>query len=287
METLQSVYGIRLNRETEMNVNHIYAYLVGVIAREGELVPTRNGNTYRVFDLPTLEFCSTPLVTIRRTAWKKAIKEMEWFLSGNPLCPPELLNWWSGQLNRDGEYLRGYGSQLRHYGGYYDQIENLIIKINTNPFNRTHVITTWNPKDMARITEINNNPNTPCTCHTTVCQFFVSQNRCLSMHSYQRSADMLLGVPHNWIQSWAFLLWMAKRTNTVPHKMLWTFGDAHIYREPSHMAVVHKMATLRIENISTPYLQYTGQSEKCFAADDFKMVGDIPEPAITIQPRLI
>lgn len=266
----------------------VYINLINTLTIKGELVPSRNGNTYRVFDLPTVKFDTTPLVSVRKTAWKKAIREMEWFLSGAITCPDELLDWWKPQLTNTNCYINGYSEQLRHFNERYDQIKPLIEGICTHPFSRRHVITTWNPEDMAFITISNNNPLTPTTCHTTIAQFFVSQDHSLSLHSYQRSADMLLGVPHNWIQSWALLLWLCEQTDTFPGKMLWTFGDAHIYREPSHMKVVDQITSLyHRPPTSSPRLHYAGQKGSEFAASDFEMIGEIPNPVITVKPKLL
>ena len=77
--------------------DYVYCNLIKAILQDGDLIPGRNGETRRLFTLPTVEFSSTPLVTVRKTAWKKAIREMEWFLSGDPKCPDELLDWWQGQ----------------------------------------------------------------------------------------------------------------------------------------------------------------------------------------------
>jgi thymidylate synthase len=223
---------------------------------------------------------------------------MEWFLSGNPVCPPTLLDWWKAQLSELGCYHRGYGEQLRRFAGHcpivFDQISALIEGIRTHPYSRRHVITTWHPGEMSIITELNGNPLTPTTCHTTVAQFFVSREGLLSMHSYQRSADMLLGVPHNWIQSWALLLWLAAHTETIPDKLLWTFGDAHIYQEQSHLEVISQITDpkyLRFSCVNAKArLTYTGKVNevfKPFKADDFEMIGTIPAPISTIRPKLL
>jgi thymidylate synthase len=266
--------------------NTIYCSLLERITQSGEEVLTRNGPARRLFTLPTVAFDATPLITVRQTAWKKAIREMEWFLSGKPRCPDELLDWWQGQLNPNGLYLNGYGDQLRAFN--FDQITHLIHTLRTNPFSREHVITTWNPAKMAFIKEVNNNPRTPACCHSTVVQFFVSPDKALSMHSYQRSADMLLGVPHNLIQSWAFLLWVAHQTDYVPDKMLWTFGDAHIYSEPTHVQAVGQLLSVNLPTApNLPRLIYTAEAKTIFCTADFEMVGDIPLPVTTIKPKLL
>ena len=269
--------------------DRIYTHLIREIFTRGELIPGRNGTTKRLFDLPTVEFEYTPLVTIRKTAWKKAIREMEWFLSGNPHCPDELLDWWAGQLNPSGNYLGGYGDQLRNFDGWFDQVQNLIVGIIGHLFSRRHVISTWNSADMCMITKGNKNPKTPTTCHTTIAQFFVSPPGLLSLRSYQRSADMLLGVPHNWIQSWALLLWVAEQTGTVPHKMLWTFGDAHIHQEPSHLETVDRILAVNCEaQLAKPIrLNYVDKPDSEFKASDFEIIGEIPAPIVTTKPKLL
>lgn len=274
--------------------DYIYQGLIQDILYRGEIITSRNGTVKRCFDLPTITFESTPLVTVRKTAWKKALREMEWFLSGNNTCPDELLDWWDGQLNKHDRYIGGYTDQLCSFvteDGIFDQISHLIHGIKHHPFSRRHVITTWNPADMHKITRLNLNDKTPTTCHNTITQFFVSKDHLLSLKTYQRSADMLLGVPHNWIQTWALLLWIAEQTGTVPHKMLWTFGDAHIYQEHSHLEVAERIADLDINPTDiSPKLTLVGGENfisNRFVERDFVMVGNIPEPIITTRPRLL
>ena len=267
----------------------IYIDLLASINDTGELVSGRNGPARRKFDLLPVTFTRTPLVTVRKTAWAKAIREMEWFLSGASTCPEELLDWWESQLYKNKKYLRGYGEQLRAFNGWHDQILYLIDGINTHPFSRRHIITTWNPVDMTFITAINDNPLTTTTCHTTIAHFHVSQEYQLSFYSYQRSADMLLGVPHNWIQSWALLLWLCEQTGKVPGKMIWGFGDAHIYQEESHIKVVNQIVALQNDLITDNSfrLAYKGKRGDEFKAKDFEIIGNIPAPAVSGQPKLL
>lgn len=269
--------------------DEIYCTLLKAIMSTGQRVPCRNGSTFRSFTLPTIVFNSTPLVTVRKTSWRKAIEEMEWFLSGDATCPANLLDWWEEQLNNEGRYLAGYGEQLRKFltvDSEFDQITALINGLRSNPFSREHIITTWNPPDMAMIKKINNNERTPACCHTTIAQFFIAETGLVSMHSYQRSADMLLGVPHNWIQSWALLLWVADQIEGIADKLIWTFGDAHIYHEPSHLAAVSQILCESTSSTLSQRLQYNGHTS-AFKAVDFEMIGTIPLPKTDIRPKLL
>lgn len=263
------------------------------LLENGSHVYTRNVPCFSLIDAVECHFTETPLITFRKTAWKKALREMEWFLSSDPQCPNELLDWWSDQLyelrDRGGPceyfYFYGYGAQFRHFGDTgFDQIRHLIDGIKEHPHSRRHVITAWNSADMANITKHNNNPSTPATCHGTVIQCFV-RGLTLSLKTYQRSADILLGVPHNWLQYWGFLLWLCAQTGYQPGKLMWIFGDLHLYNDPTHIKVARAIADAPIREHSAK-LVYRGRQGDEFKASDFAMEGEIPETVTDIRPRL-
>jgi thymidylate synthase len=265
----------------------VYISLLRAIKSAGNVRPSRNHPVQSHFGLPVVTFNSFPLVTVRKTAWKLAIREMEWFLSGDPHCPSELSEWWGGQLNPKGCYYGGYGNQFRDFNEHFDQVAELIDSIEDHPFSRRLVLTAWNPAEMAVITNLNENEKTPTTCHTTIAQFYVCDG-ILSMKSYQRSADMLLGVPHNWVQSWAMLMWFAQRTGFGVGSMQWIFGDAHIYQEESHLAALDEILNANTEvPLCHPELDLKPTNSFQFSASNFDIVGDIPSPATTIRPKLL
>ena len=265
----------------------IYINLLRAIKSEGNLRPSRNHPVQSHFGLQVVTFDSFPLVTVRKTAWKLAIREMEWFLSGDSQCPSELAEWWGGQLSPGGHYIAGYGHQFRDWCMCLDQVGELAGSIKEHPFSRRLILTAWNPADMNLITKLNENEKTPTTCHTTLAQFYVCNNK-LSMKSYQRSADMLLGVPHNWVQSWAMLMWFAQRTGFGVGSMQWIFGDAHIYQEESHLAALDEILNANTEvPLCHPELDLKPTNSFQFSASNFDIVGDIPSPATTIRPKLL
>lgn len=277
------------------NTDYIYQRLINKIITKGVSLETRNSKVTSEFNLPNVIFSKFPLVTVKRTAIKKAIREMEWFLSGNSKCPNELLDWWKGQLSSLNYLYSGYGEQFRYStsdGATFDQVKFILEGLRNNPNSRRLLISLWNPREMANITVINNNSNTPTVCHSIIVQFFV-RNGELHIKTYQRSADMVLGVPHNWVQSWAMLLYFAYHSNLKVGSMTWVWGDAHIYYEETH----DKAVEIILDSTTTPHdvtleykpqtIVYDSNKVPIFKADDFEIIGTIPEPLITHKIKLL
>lgn len=277
-----------------MMTDQQYQHILRIVDQHGDEITSRNAVAKSCCDLDPLIFAHTPLITLRKTAWKLALREMEWFMSGETKCPDELLGWWEEQLGYGAMYRGGYAHQYRRsgYSGTFDQIKYLLEGLRSNPNSRRLVMTTWNPSDMAYITELNHNPKTPSCCHGSMIQLFVREGRVFMTH-YQRSADLLLGVPHNWIQYWALLLYFACHAHLEVGSLRWLFGDAHLYQEVSHIEAVQRLLKLRVESHSDNSfnLLYNSSVDRVgvpvFKASDFAMKGTIPEPQVLIKPRLL
>lgn len=190
-------------------------------------------------------------------------------------------------------YLSGYADQFRRcdtgLGSHFDQVQYVMDGLRNNPNSRRLVITTWNPWEMAHITEINENQNTPSCCHGSLIQFFVRHGHVFMTH-YQRSSDMLLGFQHNAIQYWALLLYFAHHVGLKPGYMKFVMGDAHIYQEESHIEAVHQILDIRIDcmtenSFELIYQPQEGTTE--FKSSDFVMKGVIPEPKVLTKPKLL
>jgi thymidylate synthase len=219
---------------------------------------------------------------------------MEWFLSGSNLVadlPESVQKWWTPWANEHGCVANNYSSQFRAFAGapngdhvaYCDQIEYLIESLKSHPNSRRAVITSWNTADMA-------SSHTPITnCHGTVIQCFVDSRDNVDMFMYQRSADMVVGTPHNWIQYWALLQYLAHRAGRQPGKFTWMGGDCHIYED--HVDLVKRMLEVCNEDddalgpTASPQLIYTPSSDE-FLASDFSL--DAPyAPAITESAKMV
>ena len=253
-------------------IDLMYAGLLSQLKDTGERITTRNSNVRRKIGT-TIVCPKTPLISLRRTAWKNALREMEWFLSGSSdinTLHPAVRSWWEPWADKNtGVVGYNYGHQFRQFCGWgavVDQIALLLKGLRNHPYSRRNVITTWNTADM-------NNPFTPITnCHGTVIQCFVTADNRLDMITYQRSVDVVCGLPHNLIQYWAFLMWLAYHSGRTPGQLGWIGGDVHLYEE--HIPLADEIIEeARKERITTPNLVYSPASEE-FRADDFGLDGE-------------
>lgn len=250
------------------DANVQYARLVADVLARGERVLTRNAPALRLFGL-RLAFGRTPLVSLRRTAWRNALREMEWFLSGSDNLNdlhPAVRAWWAPWADPAGRVAHNYGAQFRraagHGGRVVDQLEALLAGVRDHPFSRRNLVTTWNAADMAA-------PETPITnCHGTVLQAFVGGDGALHLVTYQRSADVVCGLPHNWVQAWALLLWLASRCGRGVGSLVWLGGDVHAYE--CHLPLARRVAAASAP--PPPGLVYAPSGED-FRADDFSLDG--------------
>lgn len=168
-----------------------------------------------------------------------------------------------------------------------NQIAEIIDSLKSSPYGRRHIVTAWNP------TSLNNMALHPChALFQFNCRRITARKRCeiatrmdikfhgldtnsvmqssaewdkwcdehdipkyyLDCQLYQRSCDVLLGVPFN-ISSYALLTSMiAKVVNMVPGEFIHTFGDVHIY--DNHMDAVNEQLTRDSQKYPLPKLAF-------------------------------
>jgi len=180
-----------------------------------------------------------PLVTTKKVHLKSIIHELLWFLQGDTntrYLTENGVKIWNEWATEDGSLGPVYGFQWRNWstpeGKLVDQITDLVEQIKNTPNSRRLIVSAWNVADLpdesiSPQANVANGKMALAPCHAFF-QFYVADGK-LSCQLYQRSADILLGVPFN-IASYALLTMMiAQVCDLEVGDFIHTFGDAHLY----------------------------------------------------------
>jgi thymidylate synthase len=241
-----------------------YQQALSSIIRDGDTIQARN-SIIRSYNCLTMRFTETPLISVRKTAWKSSIREMEWFLSGSSNIHdlhPTVRKWWEPWARVDGEIPYTYGYQFNKKIEGRNQIQKLVDTLINEPNSRRNVVSVWNSKEM-NLTPL------PC-CHGTIISTYVTDNGQVCLNMVQRSADMILGVPHNLVQYWALLLYIAHQSNMKVGHFNWIGLNCHIYED--HMEVANNIINYKSTVQNTPNLVYNN-TQVGFKAEDFSLDG--------------
>ncbi len=260
-----------------------------------------------------------PAVTTKKLFWKGVVAELLWFLDGDTKaktlqdqgvhiwdgwvkdkettdCGPIYSQQWRAweaplsevdlrimfdRAKEDAPDEYGLGSfftyALKHRTHKVDQIANLLagieaVKADPNAsIGRRLIVTAWNPADIDRM-------GLPA-CHSLF-QMTV-RNGGLYCHMYQRSADMLLGVPFN-IANYALLTHMvAQVTGLEAREFIHTFHDSHVYS--NHMEQVTEQLSREPRPLPTLRLNPSIKRLGDFKLGDIELVGYDPHPAIKAE----
>jgi len=219
-----------------MSLDDHYYHLADGILEYGEDSEDRTGTGTRrrfgtrLFYLarPT-EF---PILTTKYISFKAVYDELKWFYSGSTKVsdlPKHIQHWWKPFADESGDIGHSYGKNLRTFPDYqypgitHDQLGGVLRSLTENTTSRRHIMSTWNPGSVPDLT-------LP-PCHGLVIQFYVTKFGQLRMQTYQRSADVFLGLPIN-LSHYALLLNMvAFSTGLDPHSIVYIIGDTHIYND--------------------------------------------------------
>ena len=257
-----------------------YLDALGHVVESGVDRTGRNGDTRAVFGMQMRFDMSDgfPAVTTKQLAFNTGVKaELLGFLRGysdvkdfqklgcNVWNQNAEADYWKPRARFEGDLGRIYGVQWRSWktpdGRTVDQLAAVIDQIKENPSSRRHVVTAWNPGELDEMAL--------APCHALF-QFFVADGK-LSLHMYERSCDLFLGVPFN-IASYALLLHMvAQVTDLEPAELIISLGDAHIYHEHFEQVEIQ----LEREPLMLPelYLNPRRKSIDAFKMQDIKLRG--------------
>lgn len=237
------------------------------IIDNGKLVENKRTGTKVLTDLDyTFRYDASsdeaPIIRCRKYNPKVAIAELLGFLRGadnaalfralgtktwdaNANITPA----WLSSPYRKGEDDLGpiYGAVAKHWPvtdennhvtGELDLFQNVYEKLMRREDDRGLIVTFWNPGVFHRAAL------RPCMYEH---QFSLLDD-VLYLHSTQRSGDMALGVPANFIQAWLLLRLMASATGLQAGAVYHRVINAHIYHE--HVGDVLKMMEVDWQNES-------------------------------------
>lgn len=247
---------------------------------------------------------TAPIITTKRVYWKTSTKEMLWFLKGGTNIQDLLrdnVRIWSDwplatyrretgeEIDQEtferrivddddfavrwGELGPVYGKQWRRWAGpdgqEFDQIAQLVATLKTNPSSRRMLFHAWN---VAELGEMALPP-----CHM-VYQYHVTSDGRLNCLMFQRSVDVLLGLPFNLVGATALQLMLAQQADLQPGAFVWMAGDAHLYL--NHLDQARAQLTREPRPFPKMRLVRRPDSIDGYTIDDFEVEDYDPHPAI-------
>ena len=212
-----------------------------------------------------------PILTIRRTYWKTAVKELLWIWQQKSNNIHDLdAKIWDQWADETGSIGKAYGYQLgvkHHYReGDMDQVDRVLFDLTHNPASRRIMTNIYNFQDLHEMHLY------PCAYSMT---FNVSGN-VLNAILNQRSQDMLAANNWNVVQYAVLVHMFARAAGLIPGELVHVIADAHIYDR--HVPVIEKM----LEQTPTAAPKFTVDPAVtdfyAFTANSFSLEGYTPAP---------
>jgi len=285
-----------------------YLDLIARILEQGDRRVDRTGvGTLSVFGAMVrfdLSGGEVPLLTTKKVFWKTAVKEMLWFLTGGtniqPLLKDNVRIWTDWPLAkyreatgedisqeafeqrvvedddfaaRWGDLGPVYGKQWRRWlgadGREHDQIAGLVETLKTNPASRRMLFHAWNVPELGQMA-------LP-PCHM-VYQFHCTSDGRLNCLMFQRSCDLFLGGPFNYMGTAALQLMLAQQAGLTPGELIWVGGDVHLYL--NHVEQAKEQLGRTPRPLPRMRLLRRPDSIDGYRIEDFAVDGYDPHPAI-------
>lgn len=182
-----------------------------------------------------------------------------------------------------GELPRIYGEMWRKWptrtkGRTIDQLKWVMQEMKDDPDAKNLIVNSWNPEYLYTMATLKDASRFPI-CHN---MYQVSRRGDkLSLHLYQRSADIFLGVPFN-IASYALLtMVLAHIAGLKPGEFIHTFGDVHIYE--NHIKQVKEQLKRKPKRFPTVKFKRKIKSIDDFRPEDVELVGYDPYPMLKAE----
>lgn len=228
----------------------------------------------------TYEKGVVPLISLRKIAWKSAIKEILWIYKDrsndvNLLASKYKVKYWDSWKNEEGNLGTAYGYQINkefispENKKMTNQIDRLIGELKTNPLNRRLIMSLYDVDDLSKMTLI------PCAFLT----MWTVTGDYLNLTLIQRSGDFLAAAAPggiNAFQYYVLLRMIAQVTGFLPGQFVHFIQNAHIYKR--HIPIVEDIMKNSYDEKKLPKLEINKQVKnfKDFTIDDFKLIDYYP-----------
>ncbi|MBI2109079.1 MAG: thymidylate synthase [Parcubacteria group bacterium] len=235
----------------ERTVDTQYHELLAHIMKSGRVVHPIHGEESRMILGHQMRFKMEngfPLITERSLSkmWKNGLGEFIAFMNGARTHEELKLfgcSWWNRWTTGEhcakfglpeGDLGNGsYGEVMARFpdtnGKTLNQIEVLLEQIKDMPFLRSHVTTTWLPPRVLQ-SKTRQRDTVVAPCHGNFVHFAVyPDDGEMDMHHVQRSGDLPVGVPFNFVHYAAYGMMVAHITGYTFNELVYTFSDVHIY----------------------------------------------------------
>lgn len=278
---------------TEFTADYEYITLVNRILKTGVKKSDRTGTGTISLPFQQLRFDlrdnRIPLLTTKKMFTRGIIHEILWYLMGSTnikYLNDNDVHIWDEWADASGDLGPVYGAQWRRWqnhvydpavdfyvdGPPIDQVADVVKKLRTNPTDRRIIVSAWNVADIPKMRL------PPCHC---LFQFWSDGQGGLSVHLYQRSCDVGLGVPFNIVQYSILAHMFAHVTGHVAKEFVWTGGDVHIYN--NHVDALSEQ--VKRTPYASPKLVLNPDVKEIddFKFEDFEIVGYQHHPTIKMD----
>lgn len=237
-----------------------------------------------------------PLLTTKKVMFRSVILELLWYLRGEDhirwLRDENDCHIWDAWADESGHVgpiypvmwrrfpyigvedvaIEGVGGLINHQAWVkkeFDQVQNAIDLLKTNPNSRRIVVSAWHPG------ELSNMALPPCH----LMYIFNVANGRLNCHLTQRSGDIALGIPFNLACYSALTMAVAQEVGLEPGIFAHTIVDAHIY--VNHVDGLRRQ--LEREPRPLPKLEIASKPVDSLTLEDFVLTDYNPMPGIKFE----
>jgi thymidylate synthase len=175
-----------------------------------------------------------PIMTLRRTAIKTAVRELLWIWQKKSNNINDLdAHIWDKWADESGSIGKAYGYQLgikhAYREGMFDQVDRVIFDLKNNPNSRRIMTNIYNHADLSEMHLY------PCAYSMT----FNVANGKLSAILNQRSQDMLAANNWNVVQYSVLVHMLAQVAGLEVGEFVHVIADAHIYER--HIPIIERL----------------------------------------------